>query len=83
MGEVKDTVQFHVDDGDVQVAKRIWHSRDTDRTGRLKHVKRITPDGVSLRWDEGARRMKVIRIQPKVTGCRNKKMHDGKARSSS
>lgn len=24
MGQVKDTVQFHVDDGDVQVAEGIW-----------------------------------------------------------
>lgn len=24
MGQVKNTVQFHVNDGDVQVAERIW-----------------------------------------------------------
>lgn len=50
----------------------------TGREIKTRHVTCIAPDGVSLRWDEDARRMQVTRVQPKVTGCRNKKCMMGR-----
>lgn len=32
VGQVEDTVQIHVDDGDVQVAEGIWRGRSTQDT---------------------------------------------------